>query len=538
MNNFPIDRRALLGAAAFAAGGSAFAAGRPALLHPGMDQATLGKVAAEFRAIVGDEWVLTNDDNLTPYTKSYIPDPDEMHAPVGAVAPASVEEVQAIVHVANKYRQPIWPISTGRNMGYGSANTATPGQFILDLKRMNRILDVDADLGTALVEPGVTYQQLHDYLEANGIPLWIDVPTIGPIVSPVGNTLDRGVGYTPYGEHFMMQCGMEVVLPSGEIMRTGMGSIPGSNTWQCFKWGYGPYVDGLFTQSNFGIVTKMGMWLMPKPPAYKPFVVRSPGLDDLAEVIDAIRPLRVGSVIPNGILSMGALYQLSMFKQRSDYFTGEGPFPDELLLEEARKVGLGAWNTYFALYGTDETIAATEPIVRAVLGRTNSEVLTEKEMGDNIWFKHHATLMRGGLSLEELGILSWRGGAGGMAGFAPIAQPRGSEALAQTRLAREVMGRYGFDYSVAYAIGWRDLHHIIFLQFDKADPEEHRKASECYRDLVTSFAARGWGSYRAGVQGMDLVASQFGAVNRKFNKLLKQTIDPNGIIAPGKSGIA
>ena len=74
------------------------------------------------------------------------------------------------------------------------------------------------------------------------------------------------MGYTPYGDHFMMQCGMEVVLANGEVMRTGMGAMPGTNTWQLFKYGFGPYVDGMFSQSNFGVVTKMGIWLMPEPP--------------------------------------------------------------------------------------------------------------------------------------------------------------------------------------------------------------------------------------------------------------------------------
>jgi hypothetical protein len=75
--------------------------------------------------------------------------------------------------------------------------------------------------------------------------------------SVIGNTVDRGVGYTPYGDHFGMHCGFEIVLPNGEVMRTGMGAMPGSNTWQLFPYGFGPYADGLFTQSNFGIVTKM-----------------------------------------------------------------------------------------------------------------------------------------------------------------------------------------------------------------------------------------------------------------------------------------
>lgn len=92
------------------------------------------------------------------------------------------------------------------------------------------------------------------------------------------------MGYTPYGEHFIVQCGMEVVLPNGDLLRTAMGGVEGSNSWQVFKWGFGPYVDGLFTQSNFGIVTQMGLWLMPKPPACKPFYARLQHDDDIAEI--------------------------------------------------------------------------------------------------------------------------------------------------------------------------------------------------------------------------------------------------------------
>ncbi len=113
---------------------------------------------------------------------------------------------------------------------------------------------------------GVTYKQLYDYIAEHKLGLWLSVPAPSAIAGPVGNTLDRGVGYTPYGEHFMFACGMEVVLANGEVLRTGMGSLPNSNTWQVFKWGYGPYLDGIFTQSNYGIVTKFGFWLMPAPP--------------------------------------------------------------------------------------------------------------------------------------------------------------------------------------------------------------------------------------------------------------------------------
>ena len=534
-----IDRRTLMGASAAAAAGLALTGtGAPAALAPGMQKADFRRAIAAFRKIVGDEWVFADPDNVVSYNKNYVPDPLKRHVAVGAVAPASVEQVQAILKVANQYRQPLWPVSTGKNMGYGMATPATAGQMVLDLKRMNRILDVDVELGTALLEPGVTYQQLSDYLADNNIPLWIDVPTIGPVASPVGNTLDRGVGYTPYGEHFSVQCGMEVVLPNGEILRTGMGSTKNPSAWQAFKWGYGPYLDGLFTQSNFGVVTKMGLWLMPRPPVYKPFMIRHPDMEDVARIVEAMRPLRVSQLIPNVNLMMGAAYQLAMFNRRADLWQGAGSMPDDAVKKAARANDLGMWNTYFALYGTEEMVAAIEPVVRGALSASGGEVLTETEMAGNPYFHHHATLMRGGLSLEEVGLLRWKGAGGGLAWFAPVAPAKGQETARQTALAKEILGTYGFDYTAAYAIGWRELHHIIALLYDKSDAAEEQKADRCYRELVTRFGDQGWASYRTGVQAMDLVASQYGQVNRDFNATLKKAIDPNGVLAPGKSGIA
>lgn len=540
MSKLELDRRAVIGAGLVGAAVTGIGGSRanPAPLAPGVSKATFKAAMNEMRAVVGAQWAFADPDSVMPYCKTFIPDPQHRYVPVGAVAPANVEQVQEIVRIANKFKQPIWPISTGKNMGYGTAAPATPGQIVLDLKRMNRILEVDPELGTALVEPGVTYQMLKDYLDDNNIPLWIDVPTVGPVAGPVGNTLDRGVGYTPYGEHFMFQCGMEVVLPDSKVMRTGMGSIKGSTAWQAFKWGYGPYVDGLFTQSNFGVVTKMGMWLMPKPPVYKPFMIRHAEMADVGKIVDTMRPLRVSSLIANGNLMMSASYQLAMFKRRNEIVPDGRPLDDDSVKKAAKANGLGMWNTYFALYGTEGTVAAVEPIIRGAIGASGGEVLTSAEMGDNPWFNHHQTLMQGGLNLDEIGLLRWRGNGGGLAWFAPVAAAKGKETVGQTVLAREILDKHGFDYTAAYVIGWRDLHHIIALLFDKSDLDEERRADACYRELVTRFGEKGWASYRTGVNTMDLVAQQYGAVNREFNATLKHALDPNHILAPGKSGIA
>jgi 4-cresol dehydrogenase (hydroxylating) len=232
--------------------------------------------------------------------------------------------VQRVLKVCNRYRVPVWPVSTGRNFGYGSAAPATRGQVILDLKRMNRIIDVDPVLCTALVEPGVTYQQLHDYLREHNIPLWLDFPAPGPLASPMGNTLERGGGQTPYGDHFANCCGMEVILADGTVLRTGLGEVAGTRSWQAYKYGFGPYLDGIFTQSNFGIVSKIGLWLMPAPPAHMTFMAMWPQADAVERAVETIRPLRYDGTI--GTFGIERRADHDPFMRRGDA-TGPGATP-------------------------------------------------------------------------------------------------------------------------------------------------------------------------------------------------------------------
>ena len=93
---------------------------------------------------------------------------------------------------------------------------------------------------------------------------------------------------------------MEVVLADGELLRTGMGAMPGNRAWHVYKRGLGPTLDQLFMQSNFGIVTKMGVWLMPYPETYMPIWVRVWRDDDLAPLIDTLRRSRARRHDPDG----------------------------------------------------------------------------------------------------------------------------------------------------------------------------------------------------------------------------------------------
>src|SRR3546814_17901477 len=107
---------------------------------------------------------------------------------------------------------------------------------------MNRIIEVNEKYGYALVEPGVSYMQLYRHLQRIGSKLWIDpaAPAWGGVM---GNALEHGAGYTPYCDNFIMQCGMEVVLADGQVVRTGQGGISNSKHWQVRKRGTGRQLD-------------------------------------------------------------------------------------------------------------------------------------------------------------------------------------------------------------------------------------------------------------------------------------------------------
>jgi 4-cresol dehydrogenase (hydroxylating) len=125
---------------------------------------------------VGSDWVFTSDEDVALYRDAYTPlwSESEERVASAAVAPDSAEQVQEIVRIANEFRVPLYPISTGRNLGYGGSAPVLSGSVVLDLKRMNRILEVDERRAYALVEPGVSYFDLYRHIQERGLKLWID----------------------------------------------------------------------------------------------------------------------------------------------------------------------------------------------------------------------------------------------------------------------------------------------------------------------------------------------------------------------------
>ena len=109
--------------------------------------------------------------------------------------------------------------------------------------------------------------------------------------------------------------------------------------------------------------------------------------------------------------------------------------------------------------------------------------------------------------------------------------------MKQMKMAKQITRDFGIDYVALFIIGWREMHHIVDLLYDRTNPKEMQAAHGCYKTLLTDFAKQGYGVYRANTAFMDDVAELYGEVKREVNQTLKRALDPNGIIAPGKSGI-
>ncbi|MDE1184655.1 FAD-binding oxidoreductase [Paraburkholderia sp.] len=512
-------------------------------LPPNLSEARFDQALDAWRAIVGAAQVLSSPDALDGYRDpfAFASQPEfAVTDASAAIRPASVDEIRAVLRVANQYRIPLWTVSTGRNFAYGGAAPRLTGSVVLDLQRLDRILAVDETLAYALVEPGVSYFDLHAYLRDKGYRLWVDPPAAG-WGSVIGNTLERGFGYTPYGDHAAQQCGMEIVLANGDVVRTGMGGIDTGTAWQLYKPGYGPSFDPMFMQSNYGIVTKMGVWLMPAPPAYLLGEIQCRHEHDLGAIVETLRPLRLDETIRNHAVIEGGLRRAAGLGARRQWYDGPGPMPESALVAMLDALGVGRWNLHYALYGTPELIDARQAIVqRAFASVRDASIKVSRYRGDAQPVGGADRNLAGIPSMAAFRMLDWRGGAGAHVDFSPLCPATGAHAMRQYTMTKTRAAEYGFDYYGGFTAGARHLHHVFAAIFDRHDAQQSELAGQLLRVLISDARAAGYGEYRAHLGYMDFAAAQYsfneGALLR-LSETIKDALDPAGILSPGKQGI-
>jgi 4-cresol dehydrogenase (hydroxylating) len=483
------------------------------------------------------------------------------------VRPCNREEVQTVLRIANEYRIPVYPVSGGCNWGYGSRVPSASGCVLLDLGRMNRILDFNEDLAYITVEPGVTQQQVYAFLQERKSGLWMDATGASPQSSLVGNTVERGFGHTPYGDHFSHVCGMEVVLPGGEVMETGFSRFEGARTGSLHRWGVGAYLDGLFTQSNLGVVTRMSIWLMPAPEYFQAYFFSCDSADSLASIVEALRPLRLSGTLRSTVHIANDYKVLSGLQQYPwEEAEGRTPLPAEVMMRLRKQLHFGAWNASGGLYGTRAQVAEARRLLRAALsGKVNKlQFLDQRKLRVAGRFSGLYRMLTGwdlsralelvrplfgllqGIPTDQpLASTYWRKRTPppavmdpnldgcGLLWCSPVAPADGVQAEELVALAGETLLRYGFEPAISLTmITERSLACVISITYDRHVSGEDEKASACYRELLRRLSDGGFPCYRMTSQSSGGMKPSPGYDH--VMRSLKRSLDPNQILAPGR----
>ncbi len=518
---------------------------------PGMSSKDFSEALRQFEEVVGKEWVLTSPEDMDTYRDAYSPfwHEEEDPVPSAALAPNSLEQVQKVLRIANTYQVPLWTISTGKNLGYGGSAPLLSGSVVLDLKRMNRILEVNEKNHYALVEPGVSYFDLYRYIQERGLKVMIDAPDPG-WGSLVGNGSDRGGGHTPMRDHFAAHCGMEIVLANGEVVRTGMGALPNSKTWQQYKYGFGPCVDGIFSQSNYGVITKMGFWLYPQPEVHMVGTVSVPRHDDLIPLVEHISYLMDSGIVDGQTQFSSALFGANGEDPALSALSAKPGGPTTADLDRyVQEKGLSYWSVDLPFYGPAKVVAAqweytqdrisSIPGARFQAGKLYHFPLDQKELADT----PNPVL----LGVPNLAIFSIGGPrSNGHLWFSPIIPMTGEAVFEAQKVFADAYRELGLPVvpggQTFFGPGspYPRCFLILFGFPIEHDIEKNRKSRANFKRLVQVAAEHGWGEYRTHTAFMQTVSDVYSYNNyalRRLQETLKDAVDPKGILSPGKCGI-
>lgn len=481
---------------------------------------------AAWRAALGDVHVTVDDAACRQAATTTFATAGRILA---ILRPADRAQVQACMRIAHQHEIPVRPTSRGRNWGYGSRAPARDA-VLLDLARLDRIVDFDERLAYVTVEPGVTFRQLATFLRDARARVFASV-TGGPAEgSVVANALERGDGSGPLGDRIAHACGMEVVLATGECLETGFARFPGSPVAPLATGGVGPSLDGLFAQSDLGVVTRMTVWLAPYPAHFVLVGVTVDDDDELPAVVDSLRELRLAGVTPATTPLWNDVKALSLVTR---YPWGE-PFDRRAL---RRQHGFGAWNGAIALHATSRAHGtALCDAVRDKLGPVARLAFREgpehpldadpEVCGPHLGVPHDRNLAsvywrkRGPVGVDpdadRCGFL-WLGHA------IPFA---GEHARTFADVVTHGLEEAGFEPAIALlGVTPRALSAVGSIAWDRDVAGEDERARDAHDRLVADMITRGYPPFRTGLQTPALVDPM---VER-----LRGVLDPRGILTRG-----
>lgn len=470
----------------------------------------LAAALIEWRAVLGTPHVLDDPPSLHAVNTATFATSQRA---VAILRPADASQVRECLRIAALHGQRLHPVSRGCNWGLGSRVPPDDGAVVLDLSRLDAIVDFDEAMAWVTVEPGVTFAQLYAFLKERRSRLFVNSIGSSPRASVLANALARGDGAGPYGDRWSHVCALEVQLSTGETIRTGYGRFAHTPLGPLHRHGVGPTLDGLFSQSSLGVVTRLTLWLAPLPHSIQAVRFSVATDERLPGLVDALRALTLEGTIRWPIGLWNHTRVLSTLEPRGDV-------PRQL---QARGL-VHRWHGLTALTGMTELQgrAHRERLVD-VLGpavdswnieerigeaRSGEELLLDSEPG--FWFLQgipHEESVRSvywhKASSPPSGLDPDRDGCGVLWSCAAFPM-EGAAVLAAMDAIHAVMSAHGFDPLIA-AMGLqpRALHLAPLILWDRDAPGQDAAALACHAALRAAFERLGGLPYRLGTPPLD-----------------------------------
>jgi glycolate oxidase len=466
--------------------------------------------------LLGAQGVLSEPDDLGPYSEDYTEIPGTMPGLVARVTTA--EQVRAIVGEAHRQTVPLTPRVAGTNVG----GLALPSQggVVLDLTEMNAIVEINNDDMYAVLEPGVTQQQLKDELARRELPLTTGY-SLGPPHSSVAvNALLAGLTNRSlkYGDQSAWISGLEVVLADGSLMRTGSWALADQ------PFGRVPFPDltGLFVgwQATTGIVTKVAFQLWPQHPLTRRLFVLSYSLPATYHMMRNLCRREVCEDI-GGLSWPAGKMMLGVSRPAPTPQPGEPVF---LLY-----VDLAA--------ETEAEMSAKSDLLDALLAQIDGEgTLFERPMTLDTLLDLNPQLSVFAEFPTELEFLTNHGGGGlsWVGTYGPLSrfEPAALEGM-------KLMQLHGFPPLIV-SRPMRGGHFGVLrfiTTFDKQNPAEVSAVQDLNQELLQVVTRHGFVMYKTPAWAWQEYESRIDSAMLRLMKQIKKLMDPRGILNPGKLGL-
>ncbi|HJX13305.1 MAG TPA: FAD-binding oxidoreductase [Dehalococcoidales bacterium] len=488
-----------------------------------MEAGVKGKVQAELEKIVGGEYVSASRPDLYSYSRDM--SEHEPAWPDFVVMPDGVAEIQGVLRLANREKIAVIPYTAGDNVG--GLTLPLRGGIILDLKRMNRLIEFNEPDRYIVVEPGYNFGDLRRLLDRQYPHLWYSFPGAPGVSSLMSNALLMGFGRLTnvIGTNAENVNGLEAVLPTGEVVKIGSAAV--TSSWA--NRAPLPDLAGLFLgwQGATGVVTKISVQLWPRHPFKHIRAVLVEGIRPACNLARRLAQTRVAEIIevwtfedaPGADKDKGSRVNegkqqgaISMRGERTNATYDRPPGPDTISVV----VTLAA--------DSEEEMKAKQSLLDVIIRRELKGAKFRELPREMVGLIEEDLPVTGS---APLGGLTWVGSMG------PTS--RWAEALEKIY---PIYDRYRLRRAAILA-PFRSGHYgmlRLVVQFYKGDPDEVERVGKCMREILEVVLDHGFIPYKAPAWAVAEMMKRSDPGWAGLLARVKKMLDPNDIMNPGRYG--